>query len=186
MGDIGDYGWRIRTRCTPFMVRLARYKSSSSSVDLDETIEWDSLSAHEKFTQSPKSKELATLLIPVLEGPPSVYHCSMDDSLSEVLKAPVTEVLTLYQPGETIAEDLKDFVALLANAQGFYVGSAGAITEELQFAGVKMNAYQALAGWETVHAHMQAFKELGLGAKLPPAIQTAKGKEMHHVQFRRG
>jgi hypothetical protein len=150
--------------------------------------EWDSIASHTLLTKSADFQEALAIIGPVLDGPPSIHHASMDASYSKVLKAPITEILTLYQPGETIESDLADVAAIYEKVDGFHGASSGAVVEELNFGDEKLKAYQVVAGWDSMKAHEEAFKSGEVVAKLGSALafQVAKGKEVHHVKFMSG
>ncbi|EXJ78459.1 hypothetical protein A1O1_08859 [Capronia coronata CBS 617.96] len=142
-------------------------------------IDWESVGHHEKFIASATYKPFTEELGTYLTGPPRLYHVHFDPhppAVALVDDGPIaTEFITVYFPPDYSAEDEKTFrevnmknllAAVAENAKGFKDSASGWVVEELDLpdGSGKAKVFVALAGWESVQAHLnfretQSFKD---------------------------
>ncbi|KAK0642426.1 hypothetical protein DIS24_g9038 [Lasiodiplodia hormozganensis] len=190
----------------PGLQRIAWGQWRENPHNLQMLIDWDAVSSHQAFIQSPSYEPFLTNISTLLASPPQLTHQSFPttttttSSSSSPLEAvttaaPVTELVSFYVPATYNTADFvgpwDEFARVAAeNAQGI-VGSAGAWAEEddvehasLKDVGGKGRVFLALIGWESVDAHMayretQAFKD-----SIVKLRALVSGIEMHHVEFK--
>ncbi|PSK50446.1 hypothetical protein B9Z65_390 [Elsinoe australis] len=159
--------------------------------ELQMFINWNAVSDHIAFTQSPVYAEMGKHLASILGGAPSYvhYHFTSQDELKTALSAPVTETVTFYFPTETKAfeDNLTKFRGAVESeaigAKGYAWGWGEEEVEHEKLEG-KGKALKLLIGWESVEAHMkfretETFqKNIALFRDGPSAV------EMVHVRAR--
>lgn len=103
-------------------------------------------------------------------------------SVSEILKAPVTEVVTLYDPPESLYTlDYDELKMLFKKAPGFLGFTQGATVQEL--GEDKAKGFQFLVAWETVKHHIDALKLDEISGAIGAAFDGTKKIEVHHIML---
>ncbi|KAH6638558.1 hypothetical protein BKA67DRAFT_588849 [Truncatella angustata] len=163
-------------------------------------IDWEALSAHEKFMQTPAYGPFNEDIGGVIQGVPSIYHVPFVPFPPTVLsndggrgKTAVAEVIHAYFPADL---DLEQQQEVLAQAQEFLdeskkinpKGFSGEVAhgfalEDIEFDGAKSRVLVLVLGWDSVDAHL-AYRETDDFARTIPLLRTLprrKGIEVWHV-----
>ncbi|KAK6001742.1 hypothetical protein QM012_002232 [Aureobasidium pullulans] len=154
-------------------------------------IVWDTLAHHENFQTLPVYRQMLESLEPILGGSPQLVHFELEcpNDLAAAICAPVTELATLFLPGEMVSFDdnMNSFAAILTErAEGFMGCTFSWIIEDVEHGslgpGVKGKAYILAIGWSSISAHA-AFKQTSAFQKGLDLFKDALGSEIHHTTF---
>ena len=123
----------------------------------------------------------------MMDQPPTVIHVDFNSAaaLSDVLSAPVTELITLNfdgQPPADYGEGADKLIqALEKEAVGLVAATWGQTHEVLDSNGVKGNAVVAAVGWSSIESHMACRETEVFKEHIHLLRSTSKGAEMHHI-----
>ncbi|KAL4972094.1 hypothetical protein BDW66DRAFT_12413 [Aspergillus desertorum] len=149
-------------------------------------INWDDISFHQRFIDSPDYPNLLGLLEGLLTGPPSIIHVYFDEeALNMIIDGPIVELATFYAIGEGFEEAVERSLAVERESEGCLGYVRGNVVEEIAVSEgkAKGKGHYAAISWISLQARLDAtkrdkVKESGLvvGGKV-------RGYEVHHVKF---
>jgi len=155
-------------------------------------IDWDSVSAHQKFTDSPAYGPFAQKLSSLMEAfhlhhfqptpfPPSIH-----------VRASCTEVATFYNTSPQFVSNVRKFIQTIeGKAEGYLGSSFGGVVEEIskhtdadKECTEKGKAVMLVIGWGSKEVHMK-FRESSLFKENIHYLREGmRGVEMFHVVFK--
>ena len=122
-----------------------------------------------------------------MAAPPAFMHIDFEGSLSDALKAPVTELATFYfQDGtpDDYKKNVHDFIQLCIKETPntkVYGYATGITHEVIERDGVKGKGGVLAVGWDSVEQHMEFRKTEVFQNNAGTMRQGAGGIEVHHT-----
>ncbi|KAK9489618.1 hypothetical protein V1508DRAFT_393238 [Lipomyces doorenjongii] len=166
-------------------ITWGRWEESAEKVQL--FIDWDNIESHRKFEACGADfQAVGGILKPVLVAPPSMYHVHFSPHPpSEVLSAPIVELVTYYSISATFETDIAKFLSVLEKAVGCVAIAHCGIDEDLakEDGEPKGKAYLAAIGWSSVDANEKAMTTKEVADAVHLANGEARNVEIRHVKF---
>lgn len=183
----------------PGVLRLRSSKKIENAEHVVLFIDWEDLSAHKTFMDSPAYPAFAEGVFQLASALTITYHVPFEPFPPTVLendggrgKTAVAEVCHAYFPADislVLQQDalarMNKFIDLTKQTAKGFSGEAacGIVQEELEFKGEKCRALVLVLGWDSVDAHM-AFRDTEDFANSIPlmrGMEGLKGMEVFHV-----
>lgn len=147
--------------------------------------EWESIQNHKDFEASSAYPDFLSKFKTIMAGPPSFVHVDYPDpdAVTAALKAPVTEVATMYfkdGPPETYIPDVHQFVKAVGKTGQAAIGPTHEVIERDGFKG---KGTVLIIGCETVEEHL-SFRQTQMFQENRAKLTNGPGCfEVHHTTF---
>ncbi|KAL4815314.1 hypothetical protein BDW67DRAFT_164232 [Aspergillus spinulosporus] len=157
-------------------LKWGRWEEDQTKVQM--MINWDDISFHQKFINSPDYPNLLGLLEGLLTGPPSIIHVHFDEkSINGIVDGPITELVTFYAVGEGFEETLEESLGVEKGSEGCLGYVKGNVVEEIAISEgeVKGKGHCVAISWTSLQDKVKdSFSVIA---------SKVGGYEVHHVKF---
>ncbi|KAL4903454.1 hypothetical protein BDW74DRAFT_156422 [Aspergillus multicolor] len=165
-------------------LKWGRWEEDPSKVQM--MINWDDISFHQKFIESPDYPNLLGLLEGILSGPPSIMHVHFDEeAINKITDDPVVELATFYAIEEGFEEAVTRTLAVGSESEGCLRYARGNVVEEIAVSEgeVKGKGHYAAISWTSLQARLEATKRDEVKESGLAVVSKIGGYEVHHVKF---
>lgn len=148
--------------------------------------DWDDISFHQKFIDSPDYPNLLGLLEGLLTGPPSIIHVYFDeDSINRIVDGPIAELATFYAIGEGFEETVEESLGVEKESEGCLGYVRGDVVEEIAVSEgeAKGKGHYVVISWTSLQARLDAAKRDKVKDGFSVVASKVGGYEVHHVKF---
>ncbi|KAL4742067.1 hypothetical protein BDV11DRAFT_167538 [Aspergillus similis] len=165
-------------------LKWGRWEENQTKVQM--MINWDDISFHQKFIDSPDYPNLLGLLEGLLMGPPSIIHVHFDeDSINRIVDGPIVELATFYDIGEGFEETVERSLGVGKQSEGCLGYVRGDVVEEIAVSEgeAKGKGHYVAISWNLLQARLDAARPDKFKESFSVAASKVGGYEVHHVKF---
>jgi quinol monooxygenase YgiN len=148
--------------------------------------DWDDISFHQKFIDSPHYPDLLGLLEGLVTGPPSIIHVHFDEnSINRIVDGPVAELTTFYAIGEGFEETVEELLSVEKESEGCLGYVRGDVVEEIAVSEgeAKGKGHYVATSWTSLQARLDAAKRDKVKDGFSVVASKVGGYEVHDVKF---
>ncbi|KAL4771757.1 hypothetical protein BDW60DRAFT_207822 [Aspergillus nidulans var. acristatus] len=165
-------------------LKWGRWEEDQTKVQM--MINWDDISFHQKFIDSPDYSNLLGLLEGLLTGPPSIIHVHFDeDSINRIVDGPIAELATFYAIGEGFEETVEESLGVEKESDGCLGYVRGDVVEKIAVSEgkAKGKGHYVAISWTSSQARLDAAKRDKVKESFWVIASKVGGYEIHHVKF---
>ncbi|CBF74146.1 predicted protein [Aspergillus nidulans FGSC A4] len=165
-------------------LKWGRWEEDQTKVQM--MINWDDISFHQKFIDSPHYPDLLGLLEGLVTGPPSIIHVHFDEnSINRIVDGPVAELTTFYAIGEGFEETVEELLSVEKESEGCLGYVRGDVVEEIAVSEgeAKGKGHYVATSWTSLQARLDAAKRDKVKDGFSVVASKVGGYEVHDVKF---
>ncbi|KAL4753152.1 hypothetical protein BDW72DRAFT_169419 [Aspergillus terricola var. indicus] len=165
-------------------LKWGRWEDDQTKVQM--MINWDDISLHQKFIDSPDYPNLLGLLEGLLTGPPSIIHVHFDEeSINRIADGPIAELATFYAIGEGFEETVGRSLSVGKESEGCLGYARGNVVEEIAVSEgeAKGKGHYVAISWTSLQARLDAAKRDEVKESFSVLASKVGGYKVHHVKF---
>ncbi|KAL4759461.1 uncharacterized protein BDW70DRAFT_169290 [Aspergillus foveolatus] len=165
-------------------LKWGRWEEDQNKVQM--MINWDDISFHQKFIDSPDYPNLLGLLEGLLTGPPSIIHVHFDeDSINRIVDGPIVELATFYAIGEGFEETVEESLGVKKESEGCLGYVRGDVVEAIAVSEgeAKGKGHLVAISWTSLQARLDAAERDKVKESFSVIAGKVRGYEVHHVKF---
>ncbi|KAL4991667.1 hypothetical protein BDW68DRAFT_173912 [Aspergillus falconensis] len=165
-------------------LKWGRWEEDQCKVQM--MINWDDISFHQRFINSPDYPDLLGLLEGLLTGPPSIIHVHFDEeAINRIVDCPIVELATFYAIGEGFEETVERSLAVGKESEGCLGYIRGNVVEEIALSEkeAKGKGHYVAISWSSLQARLNATKRDKVKESGLVVASKVGGYEVHHVKF---